>query len=384
MKFYLLINGIVSADSASGGDQIAYFLCQFFLKKGHQLKVITSQQGKKQFVKLDNNPFVIDQGRFNNLSPLLLYLYRTFKAGLLGLKIKLKKNSVVYASSDFMVDVIPAVLIKLKNKKAKMFCGVNMIVPNPFKGYQNKGLKIPSFKLAYFCLTQQLMLFLLKHLADFVYVVNNLDKNYLLKKGFSPQKVITVYPGVKPGLLPKKRPALEYEAAWAGRLHEQKGIDDLFLSWEKVCHKLPQAKLLVIGEKKLKNYFLNQSYAENLKDNVIFAGFLTGQKYFKTLASAKLFIFPSFYESFSLVILDAMACGMPVLSYNLPVYRQIYTQGVIKIPIGNINSLSQNIYKLLKNRQKLNELSLRAKALSQKFSWEKSGQKILNQLKYVN
>jgi glycosyltransferase involved in cell wall biosynthesis len=75
---------------------------------------------------------------------------------------------------------------------------------------------------------------------------------------------------------------------------------------------------------------------------------------------------------------------MPVLSYDLPVYRQIYTQGVIKIPIGNINSLSQNIYKLLKNRQKLNELSLKAKALSQKFSWEKSGQKILNQLKYVN
>jgi len=68
---------------------------------------------------------------------------------------------------------------------------------------------------------------------------------------------------------------------------------------------------------------------------------------FQVLKSSKIFILPSYNESWALVVCEAMACGLPVVAYDLPVFEEVYKKGMILIPIGDIDKFAGAILKLL-------------------------------------
>jgi glycosyltransferase involved in cell wall biosynthesis len=217
-------------------------------------------------------------------------------------------------------------------------------------------------------------------LADFVLVSNYLDRDFLLKKGFKESQVLVTYGGVDPSRVPTKSFSKKYDAAWIGRLHPQKGIDDLFNCWRKVLTKHSKAKLVVIGEDNLKEYFGKQPYYGKLKKSVFFTGYLSGKELYSVLKSSKLFICPSYYESFGMVVAEAMICGLPVVAYELPVYKKIYTQGMVRVPIGGVDQLAAEVARLLGHPAKIKSLGLKAKRLAIDFRWPETAKKILRRL----
>ncbi len=349
---------MVSSKSDSGADQIARSLGEYFRLKNHSVI----------FFKPKKNNKLIKKSRFLLLA---VYILRTIKTCFYPFKPK----SVFYASSDFFFDVLPGIWAKIKRPESKFFFGLNLVAPNPFLSYKNK-LSLPSFSLLFFYLSQRLMLKLLKKFADFVFVVNQKDKIFLQKKGFLLKQIIIIRPGVDKNLIPRKVKK-KYEAVWIGRLHPQKGFDDLIKAWQVIQKKLPKAKLLIIGEDKIKKYYF-QKYTGSL--NIFFSGFLKNKSKFRALKSAKLFLMPSFYESYGLVIGEAMACGLPVVAYFLESYNQLWPKGIIKVKPGEYRLLAQKTLDLLNNKKKFTKIAKEAKEFSQNLCWRETAKQILNKL----
>ncbi|MES1038118.1 glycosyltransferase [Peribacillus simplex] len=97
-----------------------------------------------------------------------------------------------------------------------------------------------------------------------------------------------------------------------GRLEEQKAHWHLIRAFKKVKSVRPNVKLLIFGKGSLENYLRKLVIDLDLTEDVIFAGYVKNT--FKYVKRSEMFVFSSIVEGLGNVILEAMACGVPVVS----------------------------------------------------------------------
>lgn len=98
----------------------------------------------------------------------------------------------------------------------------------------------------------------------------------------------------------------------SGRLNKQKGHWHLIRSFFEVKQKIPDAKLVFLGEGELKNYLANLALELGIEKDVHFLGFQKNP--FKFISRSKIFAMSSLYEGFPNALAEAMACGVPIVS----------------------------------------------------------------------
>jgi len=101
-----------------------------------------------------------------------------------------------------------------------------------------------------------------------------------------------------------------------GRLHPKKGLDILLQAWSKLSTGAHNWQLVIAGPDEQGYYAQVRSLAQSLGvlDQIIFTGPVSGATKVNLLHSADLFVLPSYSEGFSMGILEAMACGLPVVA----------------------------------------------------------------------
>jgi N-acetyl-alpha-D-glucosaminyl L-malate synthase BshA len=106
-------------------------------------------------------------------------------------------------------------------------------------------------------------------------------------------------------------------------------------------------------------------------DKVIFFG--NSNEIDKILCQTDLFLLPSKTESFGLVALEAMACGVPVISSNAGGLPEVNINGFSGYlsPVGDVKAMAKNALKILKNEDMLIEFKKNAFAAAQKFDIKK-------------
>ena len=121
-----------------------------------------------------------------------------------------------------------------------------------------------------------------------------------------------------------------------GRLTYQKGQDKLIRAFKKVVKEVKNAKLLIFGKGELKEELQELIKSLELENNVILAGFYDNP--YKFLKKAKIFAFSSMFEGLGNILLEAMACRVPIISTDCP-----YGPREIIAPNSDLESHAENI-----------------------------------------
>ena len=123
-----------------------------------------------------------------------------------------------------------------------------------------------------------------------------------------------------------------------GRLTFQKGQWHLIRAFKKVIDKIPDAKLIILGKGEMKEKLEQLIVSNGLEDNVFLLGFFANP--YKYLIKSDIFTFSSQFEGLGNIILEAMACGKPIISTDCK-----YGPREILAPDTDLKSQTQTIEK---------------------------------------
>jgi len=338
-----------------------------------QIGVFESQNVYGMDYRVFPEPFTSEADSLGNV--LKTYLWRLFRCLFVSYP---KGMDAIYAPSDFLVDLLPALLAKLRNPSAKLTVCVFLIAPNPFRGYENvfrPRWRVPTIRGVLYWTTQMLAIGLARLFKGHLLVLNSLDRDTLTGRGVDPSAVTVVTMGVDVAEFERVEVTTDtprYEGIFLGRLHPQKGLLDLVKIWRRVCDAKPDAKLGIIGggSDEWFKRLTNEIAKAGLERNVDLLGFKQGEEKIRLLKNAGCFCMPSHYESFGQVAVEAMACGLPVVAYNLKIYDEIFPGGMVRLPQGDVEGFAREVIRVLDESSRRDLLKAEAALVAGRFDWE--------------
>lgn len=159
-----------------------------------------------------------------------------------------------------------------------------------------------------------------------------------------------------------------------GRIHPKKGLDILAKAFANIAQKREDVCLLIVGPD-------NNSYQSRIEkilagkgvlDKTVFTGTLTEKPKLAALSGADIFVLPSYSEGFSMSILEAMACGLPVVITKKCNFPQVESIQAGRIIHNNVPELTNTIIELLDNPELRNSMgSMGRKLVRDKYTWNK-------------
>ena len=109
-----------------------------------------------------------------------------------------------------------------------------------------------------------------------------------------------------------------------------------------------------------------------VEDDVLFPGYVPGEELADFYHLADVFVYPSLYEGFGLPVLEAMACGVPVITSNISAMPEVAGDAAVLVEPNNSQDLAAAIERVVTDealRRSLIEKGLRRSSL---FSWQKA------------
>lgn len=150
---------------------------------------------------------------------------------------------------------------------------------------------------------------------------------------------------------------------YAGQLSLRKGIPVLLSAWEAAAVR--DAELELVGA-----WHLADSKRGVLPRGVSWFPPCSRNVLRDRYQAADVFVFPSFFEGFGLVLLEAMACGLPAISSDATAGPDILTEACGRVvPTGNVDALVETFRWFGRHQDRLPEMRLAARKQAERFTW---------------
>lgn len=167
-----------------------------------------------------------------------------------------------------------------------------------------------------------------------------------------------------------------------GRLHPQKGAEYLLRALPIVLNKIKNIKVIIVGTGPQLNDLIQEANYLGLIERVIFTGFVDDNLRNALLHLADILVFPSVYEPFGIVALEAMALGKPVIASRVGGFSEIIEDGKdgFLFEPRNINDLANKIVYILTNEEHIDLIKNNAiNKIKEKYLWDKIAEETKNE-----
>lgn len=160
---------------------------------------------------------------------------------------------------------------------------------------------------------------------------------------------------------------------YTGRLELKKNIPGLIEAFKllKKNYKEP-LKLVLVGRPGFGFEKVTKAIVENnLSDEIIMPGYVAREDLPYLMSGARVFVFPSFYEGFGIPVLEAMACGTPVVASGIPALREVAGEAAYLVDPYFSENIAEGINRVLTDEHLRENLKIRGLDRAKQFSWEK-------------
>src|SRR5581483_9841622 len=323
----------LTASAIAAGYQVHFFT-------GHAMKAELQRRALPVTITVTDQRIMTprDFGTLGGQLSLLVDYSRRLRGSLPQLA-EIRPDDVVYSATDFWWDIIPV----LRSPAVRKIMYLGMDCPTfweiVFKTQPDvKSIRLPS---VHYWLTQQMALRRFRHWPQkrLIYTHYN-QKPRLVRMGYREEDLVFVSNGVdlkQPAAVPDQKKV--YDAAWVGRVHKQKGIEDLIATLVFLSREIKDFRAILVGD--LKKMLAPQVTAAGLEANVEFSGYVAEAEKFRLLKSSRLFLMPSRYESWGIVIGEALATGLPVVAYELDAYRPVFGDLLTYVPAFDLEAFKR-------------------------------------------
>jgi len=350
-----------------GSERYVYDLARFLSEKGHEVFILTTNLSPDKKVKLLSK---------EKISSIIIRRFKvmewTRKLTRVFVSMYIPYEDVAKEVIDMDFDVLhfhnvtdltfPVILWKLKTPKI-LTCHTLYVVT---QYHWLVGPRLYLFRKV------------LSHI-NILHVLSQKDFVILEQMGIDRSKIAMIPPGVK---LKKFYDSPERNGKvilFVGRISPEKSLETLLEALLKVKSNY---ELWLVGPIQDRRYFfwLKKKYLDRLDNKVKIFGPLHEDELIKCYAQADLFVFPSRMETFGLVLLEAMASRLPVISTNVGAAEELVknSQNGFVVPIGDSKAIAEKIDLLLSDRDMRHRMGENnRKLVEKKFDAETNFSKIL-------
>jgi glycosyltransferase involved in cell wall biosynthesis len=196
--------------------------------------------------------------------------------------------------------------------------------------------------------------------ADHIITVSDHSKRDLVSSYSVPQEKVSVtYEGAAAGFIPlerslaKQRLAAKYKLhenfiLYVGRLQARKNLGQLVAAYAALRRSGCRHKLVLVGKAdSLFGPVLAQVRAEGLDREVVLTGYVPDEDLPSFYSAADLFVYPSFYEGFGLPVVEAMACGVPVVTSKGSSLEELAGESALLVDPMDVKSIESAMGRVL-------------------------------------
>ena len=255
------------------------------------------------------------------------------------------EDDIVYTATDGHTDVVHLWLLHRRYRFkwiGSFFLFVPGLIDNTIHHYG-----FPRFIYAGLWCYQRVLFALLKSRCLAFVITNTSDERHFPRK--FKDRIFAFYGGVNTEQIPPSVEKKKRDVVFCSRLSYQKGIWGFLDAWKLVLEKCPIARLTVIGngapdyERELKTKAVRLGIA----DSIEWLGYVNNKAKFNIYSETKVFVHPTVYDNNGMVAAEALCSGLPVVMYDLPALREVYTTGCTKVPFGDKQAFADQVIRLL-------------------------------------
>ncbi|MES2140469.1 MAG: glycosyltransferase family 1 protein [Bacteroidota bacterium] len=223
------------------------------------------------------------------------------------------------------------------------------------------------------------------HKATRIATVSEYSKNDIIKNyQIAPSTIDVVYNGCNELYEPvnetiKQLTKQKFSSNCAyflfvGALHPRKNISRLFEAFDKFkSTRSSEVKMLIVGEKYYWTREIKQTYINmKFREDVIFTGRLSTEDLKNVLGSALAMTYVPYFEGFGIPILEAMNCGIPVITSNVTSMPEVAKDAALLVDPFSTDSIANAMLSLYEDQDLRNSLVLKGRKRKLDFSWDKT------------
>ena len=361
-----------------GIARVVYDLSKTLIKDGHDVTVVTYKEGDAPYFEDDKGVKVYRVDNYminpNNFIDWIMQLNFNLIA---------KANELIAKEGNF--DIIHAHdwLVAYAAKTLKNSYNIPIVATiHATESGRNSGIHDETQR--YINDTE----WMLTYEASEVIVNSNYMKNELQRLFGLPYEKINVVPngvnlnlfnGVERDYNFRRKFAMDNEKIilFMGRLVYEKGIQHLIAAMPKILNGYHDAKLVICGKGGMMDELKAEANSLGISQKVYFAGYMNGKDVQRMYKAADIAVFPSTYEPFGIVALEAMLSENPVVVSDIGGLNEIvqHRENGMKTYCGNPNSIADSILELLYDHKLCADIVKKAKnKVRNEYNWSKIAQ----------